>query len=410
MHEPGAAAPSAQRGGHPAALTASAWRWPGAAGAVGRGQVVDLVAGLESALAGDAVVAPLPRRDPDAVLAALRPESAPEIDAGVMVATSGSTGAPRLVLLSTRAVLASAAATHARLGGAGDWVSVLPVHHVAGLMTVARAVAAGTSVTYASPDLSDLPAAGGRTYLSVVGAQLWRALDDPGLVARLRDYAAVLLGGSAANPTVLERCAHAGITVVTTYGMAETCGGCVYDGKPLDGVRVSLIDGERIALTGPMAFSGYRLDEAATAEVLDGLTVLTRDRGRLEPDGRLRVTGRVDDVVISGGMNVDLAEAQRLAEARLGPPEAGGPVLLAIPDARWGSRIVAVTTSDTGLDELVGALRGDLGAAALPRELRRVSRLAYTPTGKIDSVALRRDWERLDSRGGELRGTDGDAG
>lgn len=409
MHEPVAAPPSAQREGRASGQAARAWSWSSTISGARRGDTVELVAGLESALAGEAVVAPLPH-DAQAVLAALQPEIAPEIDAGVVVATSGSTGSPRLVLLPTRAVLAAAAATHARLGGPGDWVSVLPVHHVAGLMTVARAVAAGTSVSYGSPDLSDLPRPSGRTYLSVVGAQLWPALDDPELVARLRDYAAVLLGGSAANPTLLERCREAGIPVVTTYGMAETCGGCVYDGRPLEGVEVSFVDGERIALAGPMAFSGYRLDPAATSEVLDGFTVLTRDRGRLAADGRLQVTGRIDDVVVSGGMNVDLAEAQRISEARLGPPEAGGPVLLAIPDPRWGSRIVAVTTAATGLDEVMAALRDGLRPAALPRELRRVSRLAYTPTGKIDSVALRRDWERLDSRGGELRGTDGDAG
>ena len=380
------------------------------AAGVWRGGAIGLLAGLESALSGEAVVAPLPARDPHRVLSALRPDTPPEIDAGVVVATSGSTGAPRLVLLSTSAVLASAAATHARLGGTGDWVSVLPVHHVAGLMTVARAVAAGTAVSFGSPDLSDLPAPSGRTYLSVVGAQLWPALDNPEVVARLRDYAAVLLGGSAANPVLLERCREAGIRVMTTYGMAETCGGCVYDGRPLDGVRISFVDGERIALTGPMVFSGYRLDPTATAEVLDGLTVLTRDRGRLTPDGLLRVTGRIDDVVVSGGMNVDLAEAQRISEERLGPPEAGGPVLLAIPDPRWGSRIVAITTAATTLDDVVTALRSGLGSAALPRELRRVSRLAYTPTGKIDRVAMQRDWQDRDSRGEETRGNDGDAG
>ncbi|MGC3953568.1 MAG: AMP-binding protein [Propionicimonas sp.] len=352
----------------------------------------DLPRALTRALDGQEVVAPLPRAGQQQVLAALRPElPVTEAAAGVLVATSGSTGAAKAVMLSSAAVLASAQATHHRLGGAGDWVCVLPTHHVAGLMTVARAVTAGRRVSFAAADLSDLPAPQRRSYLSVVGAQLYRAAGDPELLARLADYAAVLVGGSAVSPQLLAEVRAAGVRLVTTYGMAETCGGCVYDGVALDGVRVGF-DGERITLAGPMAFSGYRLDPELTARVLTGDTVLTNDRGRLV-DGRLQITGRVDDVVISGGVNVDLAQAQQVVEADFGPPEGGGPVLLAVPDARWGERIVAVTLGELGLTELTERLRGRLGPAALPRELRRVVALAYTPTGKIDRRALQRAWQ-----------------
>lgn len=358
----------------------------------------DLPQALAEAFAGRQVVAPLPRDGHEQVLAALRPESpVTEIDAGVLVVTSGSTGNPKAVALSARAVLASAAATHQRLGGAGDWVCVLPTHHVAGLMTVARAVAGDRRVTFAAADLSDLPVPTGRGYLSVVGAQLHRATDDPELRARLRDYAAVLVGGSAVSPRLLEGIRAAGVRLVTTYGMAETCGGCVYDGVALDGVRVGFV-GERIALGGPTAFSGYRLDPDLTSQVLDGDTVLTSDRGRVV-DGRLQVIGRVDDVVISGGVNVDLAQAQRVSEAVFGPPESGGPVLLAVDDARWGQRIVAVTLAEPDLAAVTDRLRTRLGPAALPRELRRVPALAYTPTGKIDRRALQRAWQQEESDG-----------
>ena len=362
----------------------------------------DLPRALAGVVAGGLVVAPLPPAGQEPVVAALRPElPVTEAEAGVLVATSGSTGAPKAVMLSSAAVLASVAATHARLGGAGDWVCVLPTHHVAGMMTVARAVASGQAVRFAASDLSDLPIAGSRSYLSVVGAQLHRVAGQPALLARLADYAAVLVGGSAVAPRLLEQVREAGVRLVTTYGMAETCGGCVYDGVPLDGVRVGFVD-DRITLGGPMAFSGYRLDPELTSQVLDGDTVRTNDRGWLV-DGRLQVTGRVDDVVISGGVNVDLAEAQRVSEAVLGAPEAGGPVLLAIDDERWGHRIVAVTLDEPDLAVVADRLRERLGPAAVPRELRRVAALAYTPTGKIDRRALQRAWQQQEEADGDGR-------
>lgn len=359
-----------------------------------------LAAALVPALSGDRVVAPVPPVADEVLLAALRPDlPVTEAAAGVVVTTSGSTGTPRAVVLSAGAILASAAATHARLGGPGDWVCVLPTHHVAGLMTVARAVAADREVCFARPDLSDLPTPGSRSYLSVVGAQLYRAAADPGLLARLAQYAAVLVGGSAVAEHLLEQVRAAGVRLVQTYGMTETCGGCVYDGYPLDGVRAGIADG-RITLSGPVVFSGYRLDPDLTAQVLHGDTVWTSDRGELA-DGRLHVTGRVDDVVISGGVNVDLAQAQLIVAEALGPPEAGGPVLLAVPDPRWGQRIVAVTTGALSLAELTARLKGRLGSAALPRELRRLPGLAYTPTGKIDRLALQSAWPAGEGHDGD---------
>ncbi|MEA5053580.1 MAG: AMP-binding protein [Propionicimonas sp.] len=361
-----------------------------------------LTAALARALAGEAVVAPLPAEGRARWLAALEPQRPAGVEAGVVVATSGSTGAPKFVVLAADAVLTSAAATHERLGGPGDWVCLLPTHHVAGLMTVARAVAAGTSVRFGQGDLSDLPEPSERCYLSLVGAQLWRALAEPELMARLGRYAAVLLGGSAIDPGLLARARDGGIAVVTTYGMAETCGGCVYDGRPLRDVELGFDATGRISITAPLVFSGYRNDPAGTAAVLSGNTVLTRDRGRLAADGSLEVTGRIDDVVVSGGVNVDLAEAQRISDALVGAPEAGGVVLFAVDDERWGARVVAVTTGPLDLAQVTGVLGTRLGSAALPRELRRVARLAYTPSGKIDRIALQRDWQQ--------GGSDGDAG
>lgn len=359
---------------------------------VTRATAADLPAALARALAGACVVEPFQPDDRPSPSRSHGAQPVPELPAGgVLVATSGSTGPARTVMLSAAAVQASARATHDRLEGPGDWVCALPIQHVAGMMTVARAVVAQRAVRFARRDLADLPEPGECSYLSVVGAQLFRVLETPELVARLAGYAAVLVGGSAVSPALVRRAEAAGIRLVVTYGMAETCGGCVYDGVPLADVRVSLA-GDRITLAGPMVFSGYRLDPAATAAVLRGDSVLTRDRGRWV-DGRLEVIGRLDDVVISGGVNVDLAAAQRACDEEFGTPEQGGVVMLAVPDERWGQRVVAVTTSELGLAQVGERLRPHLGPAALPRELRRVLRLAYTSTGKIDRVALQRDWE-----------------
>jgi O-succinylbenzoic acid--CoA ligase len=354
----------------------------------------ELVAGLADALSGGSPVAPLPD---SRLLPALAPDlPVTEQDAAAVVTTSGSTGDPKAVVLGRAAIRFAVDATHDRLGGPGDWVCALPTQHVAGLMTIARAVVADREVQFARPDLGDLPDAGDRTYLSLVAAQLDRALAEPALVRALRRYAAVLVGGSAVPGSLRERARDAGIRVVTTYGMSETCGGCVYDGEPLAGVRVELDDG-RISLGGPMAFLGYRLRPELTRAVLSGDLVRTSDRGRWH-GGRLQVLGRLDDVVVSGGHNVDLAAAQRACDAEFG---GGVLALLALSDQRWGVRVVAVTTGELGLDEVRERLEPALGRAALPRELRRVARLAYTSIGKIDRTALLRAWQK---------GDDGDSG
>lgn len=348
----------------------------------------DLFKGLAEALAGGNPVAPVP--EPRLLPALHAEEPVLEPDAAAVVTTSGSSGEPKAVVLSGSAVRFAAAATNDRLGGAGDWVCALPTQHVAGLMTVARAVVSGTRLRFARPDLADLPAPTGRTYLSLVAAQLDRALTGAATAELLRGYQAVLVGGSAVPGTLRERARSAGVKIVVTYGMSETCGGCVYDGVPLAGVRVEL-DDERVSLGGPMVFSGYRLRPDLTAQVLRGDVVRTSDRGRWA-DGRLQVLGRFDDVVISGGEKVDLAAAQRLCDAEFGPAAEGGVVLLGVPDERWGIRVVAVTTGPLDLTTVLARLGNRLGRAASPKELRRVGELAYTSIGKIDRTALLRSW------------------
>jgi len=322
----------------------------------------------------------------------LRPElPVDEPDAAVVVPTSGSTGTPKAVVLSRSALLAAATAGHERLGGPGAWVCSLAPHYVAGLMVHVRAYVAGHPATIVDQhltDLANLTLPDAPAYISLVPTQLYKALRQPDTRAALRRFT-VLLGGAAADRAELDRAKELGIRVVTTYGMTETCGGVVYDGSPLAGVHVGLDDDGRISLSGPTTFSGYRLDPEATASVLDGRTFFTSDRGAWVA-GRLEVRGRIDDVVISGGVNVDIAQLQKIVDRALGVEKV---VVLGVPDPLWGARIVAVTTSALSLDSLRERLDGRVERAALPRDLRHLDAFPRTSSGKIDRRALAAGWE-----------------
>ena len=355
---------------------------------------------LPRALAGELVVAPVDPAAGGATLAMLRPdEPVVEPDAALVVATSGSTGTPKGVVLSRRALLAAAESAE-RLTGPLAWTLALPTHYVAGAMVLVRAHVAGTPVTTVRSDLADLAPPDRPTAISVVPTQLHRALGNPGVSAALRAHTLVLLGGAAARPELLARAADAGIVVRTTYGMSETCGGCVWDGEPLPGVDVRLATSGRISLHGDMAFSGYRLRPDLTAETLVGeRTVLTRDRGEWA-EGRLRLLGRLDDVVISGGVNVDLAALERAASRLTGHPVAA----LGVPDAEWGTRVVLATTDPRELAEWRDALRPVVGGPALPRQVVRPDALPRTTSGKIDRRVLS-EWALSETDSGrESRG------
>src|SRR6478609_3646115 len=255
-----------------------------------------------------------------------------------VVETSGSTGRPKRVALSRRAMLASADASAARVGGAGRWLLALPASYVAGLNVIVRSLVAGHEPVVLEDSFADAVAAlGPGGFLSVVPTQLHRLLDTD--ASALAELDTVLLGGGPIDPALRARAAEAGVRIVATYGSAETCGGCVYDGLPLDGVALALSTDGRIRITGPTLFDRYLDDEPATrAALVDGWFV-TSDAGRLDEDGRLSVLGRVDDMVVSGGVNVPAAAvAARLREH----PAVTAAEVVGVPDVEWGNRVVAV--------------------------------------------------------------------
>ena len=322
------------------------------------------------------------------VLALLRDWDTAEAEPDpLVVSTSGSTGEPKRVLLSRRALRASATATAARLGGHGQWLLDLPPTYVAGLQVLFRSVLAGTTPVLQDGSLAEAAArmTGDRRYVSVVPTQLHRLLDDPESVAALRTFSAVLVGGASVPGSLRGRAEAARVRVVATYGMSETCGGCVYDGVPLDGVGVAVGNDGRVRIGGPVLFDGYDGRPDLTDAVMRDGWFVTQDLGRLDHDGRLQVLGRVDDVVLSGGVNVPApAVAERLRDhAAVRSAEVVG-----VADEEWGQRVVAFVVGDLSLDEARDWVAAVHPRSWAPRELHVVERIPLLGNGKVDRVRL----------------------
>ncbi len=396
-------------------------------------QAARLTSLLAAALAGEGpAVAPFAPEEG-------RVTEAPDVVAQVAeqvalaVGTSGSTGRPRRVLLDATALAASASATHDRLAGPGRWVLALPLTHIAGVQVLVRSIVAGTRpavlpatgfdpVRFAevtAGTAEDVP-----LYTALVPTQLHRVLAAadgartlPRDLAPLRRYEAILVGGAATPEHLLDRARGLGLRVVTTYGMTETCGGCVYDGEPLPGVRVA-VDDDGILLAGPVLARGY-LPGPRTPQDPPGLQDIetpdaedpffsdgtgtrwfrTRDHGVLDVSAsgspRLRVTGRVDDVVVSGGVKVVPQEVERVLADE---PDVDQVCVVGVPDAEWGQAVTAVVVpraappgdTATWLARLRDVVGRSLGPAAAPRHLVVTDSLPTLGPGKIDRAEVAR--------------------
>jgi O-succinylbenzoic acid--CoA ligase len=343
------------------------------------------------------------------------PDSAGELpqDLALVIGTSGSTGLPKFAMLSAAALHASADATHQRLGGQGQWLLALPAHHIAGIAVLIRSLVAG-----ATPVCMDLaggftPAAfaraaaslgtGERTYTALVPTQLVRLLASANGCEALTRFSAVLLGGAPAPASLLAQARSFGVRVVTTYGMSETAGGCVYDGSALAVSRVRLEDDGRIQLGGQTLAQGYLGEPELTARSFstdtDGSAWFrTDDVGHFDDLEALVVDGRIDDLVNTGGLKVvprvveaALVQLGNIAEA----------IVVGTPDAQWGQVVSAAVVLTPGspspnLDDLREQLRGILPDHALPRRLATLAGLPLRGPGKPDRAAVRTLFDRSD--------------
>lgn len=373
----------------------------------------------------------------------------------LVVGTSGSTGTPKRTALTARALAASAIATEnffeANTDAASQWLLALPAHYIAGAQVLARSVLAGTfpviarSVTepvHFTPEVflqAVEQMSSARRFISLVPTQLHKLLEsadaDPRLGAEIHEalgsFTGILLGGAPASADLLAAASALGLNTVTTYGSAETAGGCVYSGSVLPGVRVELVPEEgmptvpdiegkpaqvgRIWISGAHLASGYIGDAARTAEHFfaapDGTHwYRTDDYGLLSsvaaPDSnencsepRLQVLGRSDDVLISGGVKISARAVATVLEEHPAVREA---CVVGLPDARWGTAIAAAVTlvppaisdsASTVLNEdLCALLRArcaeKLGAPAAPKQLSILPDFPLTSTGKPDRAEI----------------------
>jgi O-succinylbenzoic acid--CoA ligase len=316
-------------------------------------------------------------------------------DVAVVVSTSGTTGVPKGAMLTARALIASASATHDRLSGPGTWLLALPAYHVAGLQVMVRSMLAGTVPVAVDPgfDVAELPAAvealgSGPRYASLVAVQLAKALGDPGATAALAELDAVLIGGGPMPEGIRESAAAAGIHVVRTYGMSETAGGCVYDGVPLDGVRVRIDDG-RVVLGGETLAKGYRQPTDPDPFAERGW-FRTDDVGAVDDSGALRILGRIDDGIGTGGLTV----LPQLVEATLGThPAIADCAVFGVTDERLGQRVAAAVVLAEGmaaptLADVRAYVEQTLDSTAAPRELHVVDELPRRGIGKLDRKEL----------------------
>ena len=349
-----------------------------------------LVALRDSLAGGPAILTGTPRTQP--------PEAV-EQRVAVVIETSGSSGVPKRVALSANALLASAAASESSLGGPGQWMLALPTHYIAGINVLVRSIAAGFEPVYFGGghfDATEFAAASRAMdaplrFTSLVPAQLARVVDaaddDLDLLAAVRRFDRILVGGQATPPALLARAIELGLNVTRTYGSSETSGGCVYDGIPIGTVEIRIVEGQ-IELAGPMLAEGYLGDPAAT----DAAFVVragvrwyrTGDSGAVV-DGALRVTGRLDSVIISGGEKVSLDAIERIVHAMDGLADA---VAVSAPSDEWGEVPVVFTSGQATLVEVKAAVIAALGRASAPVALVRVECVPQLPNGKPDRRAL----------------------
>ncbi|MBG6224514.1 O-succinylbenzoic acid--CoA ligase [Arthrobacter sp. CAN_A2] len=355
---------------------------------------------LAAALAGEGpAVAPHVR--PDQLFGGELPND----EIAAVISTSGSTGTPKQTMLSVDALAASAMGTAFALGAEGQWLLTLPVHYVAGFQVLVRSLYAGTQPWAMDTSAGFTPqaftdAAGELTdrvrFTSLVPTQLHRLLADPSreTLQLLRRFDAILLGGAPAGVSLRSLARSQDLKIVETYGMSETCGGCVYDGTPLDGVELRSVDG-RLRTGGPVLADGYLDAPELTAEKFvfnaGQRWFVTDDAGEVATDGSVTVHGRLDDVIITGALKVSATRVSDVIQALPGVEQA---MVLGIRSEEWGTAVAAAIVGDVDADVIRQAVHVELGAHAVPKSIVTLDALPLLPGGKPDRRTIHQLLER----------------
>ena len=372
--------------------------------------VTRVLSDLADVLAGSGeAVLPLPGDDPlesARLVEALSPGGEIDSDVALVVATSGTTGIPKGAMLTAQNIASSVSSSLDRLGGPGQWVLALPAHHIAGLGVLFRSIAADTEPVCLDVSggfsvdafiLGSSKLTHSRRYTSLVPNQLLKLLDADGGANVLREFDAVLVGGAATAASLVERCAAEDIRLVRSYGMSETCGGCVYDHIPLDGTRIAIED-NRVLIGGPTVAKGYRNLEHSAFNTAGWFR--TSDLGSFDGD-RLVIIGRADAAITSGALTVVPDVVSAALSATRSVAEC---VVVGVPDERLGEAVAAAVVARAGHTIDVAALqrsvKEQLGGYAVPREIVIVDELPRLKSGKPDLAEVRRMIEMRRSTNG----------
>ena len=297
-------------------------------------------------------------------------------DISLLVATSGSTGTPKEIGITSAALLASARASNKFLKATKGqtWSLLLPLTHIAGINVLVRSIELESEPIDLRNHVGTYPDA---DFTAIVPTQLFNALNgDADLLSHLKGTKAVLVGGAALSEELRSQGIASGINIITTYGMTETCGGCIYNGEALDGVNFELTEDQRVKISGPVL---------ADVENESGW-FLTQDIGEIL-DGKLKVIGRADDVIITGGENISLSAIESELNKKF-------PQLLvaafATSDSKWGQALhVAVQTQDENLKPQISqALVSAIGNHAKPKSVILLDKLPQIGVGKVDRTSL----------------------
>jgi O-succinylbenzoic acid--CoA ligase len=328
------------------------------------GEISQLAGEITAALVGDG---------PTLGFGEIASEFAPN-NAAVVIGTSGTTGSPKEVLLTSTALISSARASNKYIGAkfGETWSLLLPLTHIAAVNVIVRAMELGTTPIDLRNFEGQYPKA---DYTAIVPTQLFRALNgDQNLLNHLQSAKAVLVGGAALSQALREQAELSGIKIITTYGMTETCGGCVYDGTTLEGVEIEIRNGT-IFIKGPVLASSISLNDGWYE---------TSDLGE-HHNGQLAVIGRSDDVIISGGENLSLNAVENSLATAFPDTQFAA---FAIENSQWGQTLQVAVVGTISDDQITAHLEEDLGRYAKPKGIHRMNSLPLLSIGKIDRKSL----------------------